>query len=859
MTAATSRDVAAVACIRQSGTAREVSIVEKLTEYRKKRDFTKTAEPPPRPGRRSSKRLDYIIQKHDASRLHYDLRLELDGVLLSWAVTKGPSTNPNDKRLAVRTEDHPVAYGTFEGTIPKGEYGGGTVMLWDRGTWQTNGDPHFGLEKGHLSFELHGERLKGRWELVRMRSEGKRENWLLIKAKDDDFATESARKIVDDFTTSVASGRSMDQIAAGAPARKASQKQAVAGRSKTVSTTNLQTLLEAYSSVQLATLSSAVPVGDGWLHEVKFDGYRLLGYLADDTVRLYTRNGNDWTERFPSIAAALQRAKTKSAVLDMEAIASDAEGRSSFQALQTALSHGEQASIAAYAFDLLHLDGEDLRGLSLTERKKRLNRLIDRLPEGTILRYSNHVLGDASRLHEQICKSGLEGVISKQVDSLYQPGRQKTWLKVKCGNRQEFLIVGYSAAKAGDRALGALYLGYRKGRTLRYAGKVGTGFSMRDARALVDRFLPLRTQKPVFSRAEAENLPARERSAVQWVQPELLCEVAFAEWTNDGRVRHPSFLGLREDKDAKDVKRENSKSKPERIPKGTSTSKGTVDVGGITITNPNRVISKVGDITKGELAEYYSAAVAHMMPQIARHPLSLLRCPSGIDGSQCFYQRSVAKGFGDDVRTFDFHHKNKRHQYLYIEDQRGLLSLVQMGTIELHPWGSSVDAIDFPDRMIFDLDPAPEVPFEAVKLAARDLRKRLSGYHLESSVKCTGGKGLHVVVLLQGKDGWPAVKAFAKDIAVQMVNAAPEVYVATMSKAKRVNKIFIDYFRNDYTATAIADYCARAKPGAPVAMPLEWDELKRLQSSQQFTIQSALQRLKRQRLPSPPKRGRLPL
>jgi bifunctional non-homologous end joining protein LigD len=441
------------------------------------------------------------------------------------------------------------------------------------------------------------------------------------------------------------------------------------------------------------------------------------------------------------------------------------------------------------------------------------------------------------------CDTGLEGIISKQANAPYRTGRQKAWLKIKCGLRQEFIILGFSAARRGDRALGALYLGYRKDGALHYAGKVGTGFSMKSARDLAQRFETISVAKPVLTRAEMGGLPAREWQSIRWVKPVLLCEVAFTEWTQDGRIRHPSFQGLREDKDAREVKKE--------TPVSTGATSGTTPkkkadplvAGGITITHPDRVISKIGNITKGELAEYHAAAAPFMLPPIVRHPLSLLRCPSGIDGA-CFYQRNPGKGLGAGVRPFEFRHKGKRYEYLYIEDEKGLLSVVQMGAIEIHPWGAPIDAIDYPDRMIFDLDPSPDVLFQALRMAAQDLRQRLQQKGLDSILKCTGGKGLHVTVPLAGKDKWPVVKSFAASVAAEMVAAAPQAYIATMSKAKRTGKIFIDYFRNDYTATAIADYSVRARPGMPVAVPLEWDELKSLKSASQFTMKDVLKRLK---------------
>ena len=477
-----------------------------LEEYRRKRDFKKTPEPPP--GRVETRKdgLSYLIQKHDATRLHYDFRLELDGVLLSWAVTKGPSLNPADKRLAVRTEDHPLSYGTFEGTIPQGEYGGGTVMMWDEGSWEPKGDPRAGLEKGHLSFILHGERLKGGWGLIRMRGDGKRENWLLVKENDTEARKNGANeKFLNDLASSVKTGRSMDEIAEGeAPASRAAVKIKPMKASETKkaprsSGNELRRLIELYPDVQLATLVDEPPQGDEWLHEIKFDGYRLLGFVSGGAAALRTRNGKDWTGSFPSLAAALEKLKVKDAVLDMEAVIVDEQGKSSFQALQAALGDGgKPENIVAYVFDLLHLDGKDLTKLPLTERKEKLESLLKKSKQDRWLRYSAHIAGEGDAMFAKACEAGLEGIIAKRASAPYVPGRQKSWLKIKCSLRQEFIILGFSDARTGGRALGALYLGYKKNGALRYAGKVGTGFSMKSARELAERFAGMTVEKPTY-------------------------------------------------------------------------------------------------------------------------------------------------------------------------------------------------------------------------------------------------------------------------------------------------------------------------------------------------------------------------
>ena len=595
----------------------------------------------------------------------------------------------------------------------------------------------------------------------------------------------------------------------------------------------LNTLMRRYPDVQLATLVDSPPEGADWLHEIKLDGYRLLGYVSSGASRLVTRNGQDWTSSFPALTAALEKLPVKDAVLDMEAVVLDRTGKSSFQALQAALSTGgDRSSIVAYVFDLLYIDGEDLTRKPLLERKERLQTFLR--SNKSPLRYSGHVLGQGAEMFAKACETGLEGIISKQAKAPYVTGRQRSWLKIKCSRRQEFIIVGFSDARKGERALGALYLAYKKDGALRYAGKVGTGFTMQSARELVSRFSKIRVETPVLSRSETVGVGFGEWRAIHWLKPVLLCEVAFTEWTEDGHIRHPSFEGLREDKNASQVKKEE--------PMPTKTAENLM-LSGIIITHPGRVISEIGHVTKGELAEYYAGVASRILPQIVNRPISLLRCPSGID-KQCFFQRNPGRGLGAHVRTFEFKNKGKTFEYLYVEDEKGLLEIVQMGGIELHPWGATVDAIDYPDRMIFDLDPAPEVPFEALKLAAQDLKQRLERKGLKSSLKCTGGKGLHVTVPLAGKDKWAAVKSFAGSLAEEMVAAVPQAYIATMSKAKRTGKIFIDYFRNDYTATAVADYSVRARPGAPVALPIDWKELKNLHSADQFTIKDVLKRAK---------------
>jgi len=626
-----------------------------------------------------------------------------------------------------------------------------------------------------------------------------------------------------------------------------------------VTDNGLPELMKRYAEVQLATLIDAPPEGSQWVHEIKFDGYRLLAFLANGDVRLLTRNGNDWTPKFPSISASVAKLKAKTAVVDMEAVVLDSAGKSNFQAMQGALGEGgNPQSIQAYTFDLLYLDGKYITSEPLTTRKEALEGLLKKSKDSKSLHYSEHVTGHGADMFAKSCAMGLEGVVSKLADSPYRPGRQKTWLKSKCIKRQEFVIIGFTDARTGTRAIGALHLGYNEHGKLKYAGKVGTGFGMKYALDLYGRLTKLRTDTP-----PVQNLPRSIVKAAHWVKPSLLCEVSFTEWTADGHIRHPSFQGLREDKKPQEVVKEKPmriKSSDSRKQKIDSSKLGDpstksdqqtpkserIEVLGVSVSHPDRVIFKNTAITKGGLAKYFAAVAPWILKDIADHPITLLRCPEGTAGD-CFYQRNPGTGLGPDVKPFRWRHKGKSYEYLYIENEKALIELIQMGAIEIHPWGARYDRIDYPDRMIFDLDPDVGVPFEAVKLAARDLRRRLDAMGLESFLKCTGGKGLHVTVPLAEKDNWETVKAFSDALAHQMVEDVPSAYVATMTKAKRTGKIFVDFFRNDYTATAIADYGVRARPGGPVALPIEWSELGRLKAANQFKISDVLERLKKKR------------
>lgn len=855
-----------------------------LETYRQKRNFSITSEPPPK---RVKKRegFSFCVQKHDATRLHYDFRLELDGVLKSWAVTRGPSLNPADKRLAVRTEDHPLAYGDFEGIIPQGEYGGGTVMLWDEGTWEPIGDPYEGIKKGHMKFKLQGSRMQGGWALVRMHTkDDKHENWLLIKEKDEAAKTgRVAEQFLDKNASSVKTSRSMEEIAEGGTAWKNGKAQKTAKKSsakalkpaarkkaakKPRKGAGLDRLAALYPEVQLATLVDGLPTGKEWIHEIKFDGYRLLCFVSGGKARLISRNGKDWTDKFPTIVQGLEALEIADGVFDGEAVIMDDKGRSSFQSLQTAIGDPSRSGgIVIYLFDILYLDGEDLSQLPLLERKERLKALLgDRGDEGAI-RYSEHLAENEATL-SKACKLGLEGLISKDRDAPYMPGRSKVWLKSKCTRRQEFIILGYTGPKSGDRALGALHVGYRDKGKLRYAAKVGTGFDYALAEKMLKMLKPIVVDKPPV------DAPRDVMREAIWVEPKYLCEVSFTEWTDTGSLRHPSFEGLRQDKAAEEVtrekpeavkkavtaeKRERKKAAPatkkpaaktapkkaqKKAPQKTRGAQQMSEDGkllGITITHPEREIFEGVGVTKQDLVEYYATVAPAMLLQMKSHPISLLRCPGGAD-KQCFFQRNPDAHMKKYVKPFKLPHNGKPHEYLYVENEEGIVFLAQMGVIEIHPWSEDVGDIEHPHYMIFDLDPAEDVPFEAVKLAAQDIRQRLKKLGLESFVKCTGGKGLHVTVPLDGKSDWEQVYAFTAAFSQGMAREVPDAYIATMSKEKRRGKIFIDYFRNNYASSAIADYAVRARPGAPVAVPIEWRELTALKSGNAFTLDEAMKR-----------------
>jgi bifunctional non-homologous end joining protein LigD len=825
-----------------------------LADYRRKRDFGRTPEPAGKAGtggKRDKKGTgQFVIQKHDATQLHYDFRLELDGVLKSWAIPKGPSLDPKERRLAVEVEDHPLDYGAFEGVIPEGEYGGGTVLLWDRGRWQPEGDPRQGLRKGHLKFRLEGEKLHGGWALVRMRrrEDEKKDNWLLIKEADEEARPLRRGDVLKQRPESVDSGRSLGEIAdtaaergevwsaGGAAAKpgklaragkKTPPKKRAAKRTRAASSNRLPPFV----APQLATLAAEVPKGDDWLFELKLDGYRIEAAVAGGHAKLLTRNAKDWTAKFPVVAAAVAKLPVASALLDGEVVALAADGRSSFQALQNALrpeAGAERTALVYFVFDLLHLDGDDLTGRPLAERKDLLHRLLGR-GTGATARYNDHIAEEGAAFYRQACRLGVEGVVAKRASAPYRPGRGTDWLKVKCIQRQELVIGGFTAPKGTRSDLGALLLGVYDGDELRFAGKVGTGFDAASLRDLRRRLQPLARKRPPFA-APPRGADAR---GVQWVEPKLVAEVAFTEWTADGHLRHPSFQGLREDKPARQVRRE----RPAPPPKAKKSKKSatprkeeaTDTVAGIHLTHPDRVLYPEQGVTKLDLARYYEAAADWILPHLAGRPLSLVRCPQG-SGKACFYQKHLREGAPDAVRAVTIAEEDGgKEPYPYVNDLAGIVALVQIGVLELHGWGAKIANLEHPDRLVFDLDPDPSVGWERVAEAALLLRERLAELRLESFVQTTGGKGLHVFVPLSPRRSWDEVKAFARALAESVVAAAPDRYLSKASKAARKGKIFIDWLRNGRGATAIVPYSTRARAGATVATPLDWKELDRTQ------------------------------
>jgi bifunctional non-homologous end joining protein LigD len=940
-----------------------------LETYRKKRRFDVTPEPRGRKGSEGGYR--YVIQKHAARRLHYDLRLELDGVMKSWAVTRGPSLDPSEKRLAVQVEDHPVEYNRFEGSIPEGEYGGGTVMIWDRGTWSPEGDPHKAFAKGHLVFDLDGEKLHGRWHLVRMRARrgDRHDNWLLIKGKDEDARGPRDRDILDEQSRSVESGRSIEEIAEGkgkkrvwhsnrandgkAQAKSSSGKaksktedqanfrqkiRQLAVRAQTPTRSNTESaktkakaktkaagpppgktapvktkaaktrsVVKAagrktrtraaetppsghkarkkgkaagsgkgkpppdFLPLSLATFYDTAPSGPDWLHEIKFDGYRIEARLEDGDVRLLTRKQQNWTHRFPPVAAAVAALSAETALLDGEIVVEDEQGISNFSLLQTDLKDGRIDRFVYYVFDLLYLDGRDFTGEPLTARKAALADLLAGHGKNDVIRYTDDTGESGPAILRHACEMGLEGIISKRRNAVYRSGRTDNFIKTKCRGEQEFIVAGYAPATALPRAIGALVVAVHENGELRYAGRVGTGYTQKMAQDLFKRLSPLHVDKRPVALP-----PDERRKDVVWVEPKLVIEAEFAGITHGGVLRQASFKGIREDKAAKDVVREVPKPRPaseargETPPTGaarlkespvrvvsarassgagdkkggraSSDTKNKKPAGGVVLrlTHPDRVYWPDVGVTKADLAAYYVSVWDWIRPHLLGRALSLVRAPEGV-GGETFFQKHIAA----NVKSSPLRHAvaGKDGDVIAVETVDDLVAIVQSGALEIHVRGSRLDSLETCDRIVFDLDPGDGVAWEKIVAAAREIRDRLAADKLESFVKLSGGKGIHVVLPIQDTD-WETAKTFSGSVAARMAADSPKLYLAKMTKALRKGRIFIDYFRNSREATSIAPYSTRARAGAPVSTPLTWDRLSRTEGGNDFSVLDLKKRIK---------------
>lgn len=775
-----------------------------LKEYNRKRDFKITKEPSGKKvAKKKAKKLVFVVQEHHASHLHYDFRLELDGVLKSWAVPKGPSLDPKDKRLAMQTEDHPLSYAKFKGTIPQGEYGGGEVFIWDNGTWEPEGDPHAALEKGDLKFKLKGKKLNGSFVLVRTRFA--KNSWLLIKHHDE------FEKV----------GYRLDMMAEDKPRKKASKK-----ATKKKSASLGKDPWPEFIPPQLPRLVTSVPTEAEWIHEMKFDGYRMQGHLKNGIGTFFTRTGLNWSNNYPHLLNAMEQLDVKNAVFDGEIVALDEKGRTNFQMLQNSFKKKNDTQLRYYIFDILYLNGRDLMSLPLIERKEILKRTLAGCPESII--YSDHITEQGEDFYKASCEHQLEGIISKLADSPYHSGRNDLWVKTKCTTRQEFVIGGWTEPQGGRTGIGALLLGIYENKKLRYAGRVGTGFNTQTLKDLKKELSTLEQEESPF------DVNSPKGKGIHWIEPGKVCEVSFGNWTDEGILRTPVFLGMREDKPAKDIHMEKAKkTKPKK--KHLSAVRE--------ISSPEKILFKKEKITKQQVSDFYMAIAKEMLPYLEDRPLSLVRCPNGSEGT-CFFQKHFTGSVPDSFHTFPVKEDKGQGIYLAIDSAAGLQELVQLNAFEIHAWNCHKDNYLRPDQIVMDFDPGPGVPWSEVVDAAFELKELLEDLNLESFVKLTGGKGIHVHIPVAPLYDWDQIKSFSQTLALELVSRNPSKYTSNMSKKLRKNRIFVDYLRNGYGATAVVPYSLRAKPLSAIALPLEWTELRRVKSPQDFTMDKALKKIK---------------
>ncbi len=830
-----------------------------LETYDEKRDFTKTSEPKGVEEKTSGERR-FVIQRHEATNLHYDFRLEWDGILLSWAVPKGPSYSTKDKRLAVKVEDHPLAYRDFEGNIPKGEYGGGTVLLFDEGTWEPQQDP----SPDSIKMILHGKRLQGKWALVKMKGKSDQDNlWLLLKEKDQ-YAKE--KDDLGEIRTSIRSGRTMDEISMEGNIPVEDKKSTKRGSNETSIVENktkknktpdsIGELPFDETQVQLAKLTDKVPLGESWVYELKYDGYRILTYKTGNSLRFITRNGLDYTDRFKAMIPVIKdQIDGENFVLDGEMVIFNDEGITEIKALQSYLKNPNGKTLSYMVFDLLALNGEDLRQKDLLTRKQRLKELMkDNTPP---LYYSDHTKGHGQELFDQACARNMEGIIAKKGDASYDDGRRGGWLKIKCQHRQEFVIGGFTLSEVQSQGFSSLMLGVYDGENLIDVGRVGTGFSHSLKMSLLSKMNPLKRKTSPFKEEPDE----RPGETITWLTPKLVAEVSFATWTKNGLLRQASFKGLREDKVAKDVVNEEkelqedtetvatttnpvAKDEKNEVKLTSSPKKSSVPlkVSGIIITHPDKNLFEDAQITKRQVAEYYEEVGPRIMPYIKQRILSFLRCPHGIE-DPCFFQKHL-DALGEGMKKIAITEKDgQMDDYVYLTSVKGLVYAAQIGIVELHMWGSQIKTLEKPDFLVFDLDPDEDLGLDEVRHGVKDLKDVLDELSLTSFIKTSGGKGYHMVVPLKPNASWEEAKDFSRLVAQVLEKKWPKKYTSNRSKAKRKGKIYIDYQRNGRGATSVAPYSLRARKGAPVSMPISWDQVDAI-APNEITLKKALELIK---------------